>query len=431
MIGNIEKTEIANGVRACTVKVNHFKTNVMSMHIVLPLTSDMEANALLCYMLRRRTAKYPTMTALNRRLAELYGASLACGISKHGDSQDICFRIVSVSDRFSLENEAISKSCTELLLDVLFNPKLEDGKFIEEDIELEKRLLIEKIDSEFSEKRVYAKDRLIEEMFEGSLYAKGRFGSRDEIKNVTNERLINAWKNYLENAIIQFNFVGEIDDEAIHSLKEKFSKIDRSHIVEINSEFKEKADNVKKVDEKLAVKQGKLVMGLRTGMKDEDDNFFQTRVMCDMFGGGPYSKLFTNVREKMSLCYYCSASLSKDKGIIIIQSGIEDENEKKATDAILDELQNMKNASFTEEDILNSKNGLCDAYMSVGDTPEGIDAWIGARIFEEDITLPEDYAQNVRNVTAEEIKQAAQRVSLDTIYMLSSDGSLSDEEMSE
>ena len=95
MIENVVKTEIANGVRACFVKAEHFKTNVMSVHIVLPLESDMEANALLCYMLRRRCGKYPAMTALNRRLAELYGASLACGVSKCGDSQDICFRIVS------------------------------------------------------------------------------------------------------------------------------------------------------------------------------------------------------------------------------------------------------------------------------------------------------------------------------------------------
>ncbi len=428
MIGNIVKTEIANGVRACTVKAEHFKTNVMSVHIILPLESDMEANALLCYMLRRRNAKYPTMTALNRRLAELYGASLACGVSKHGDSQDICFRIVSVSDRFALGNEGVSKSCTELLLDVLFDPKLENGNFSEEDIELEKRLLIEKIDSEFSEKRIYAKDRLIEEMFKGSLYGKGRFGERDEIKKVTNKRLLKAWKNYLENAIIQFNFVGEIDDSAVEILKEKFSHIDRSQVVKINTEFKEKAEKVKKIDEKLAVKQGKLVMGLRTGMTNADDNFFHTRVMCDMFGGGPYSKLFMNVREKMSLCYYCSAQLSKDKGIILVQSGIEAENEQKATDAILNELQNMKNGSFTDEDIENSKNGLCDAFMSVGDTPEGVDAWIGARVFEEEITLPEYYAENIRKVTAEQIKAAAERVSVDTIYMLSSDGTLTEEE---
>lgn len=427
MIENIEKTEIARGVRACFVNSDRFKTNIMSVHIVLPLESDMEANALLCYMLRRRCAKYPSMTHLNRRLAELYGASLACGISKNGDSQDICFRIVSVSDRFALSDEGISKNCTELLLDVLFDPKLENGKFCEEDIELEKRLLIEKIEGEFSEKRVYAKDRLIEEMFRGSAYGKGRFGDKDEIKNVTNERLLKAWKSYLENAIIQFNFVGETDESVEDLLKEKFASIDRSNVVEIKTEFKAVADDVKKVDEKLAVKQGKLVMGLRTGLESEDENFFPTRVMTDMFGGGPYSKLFMNVREKMSLCYYCSARFSKDKGIILVQSGIEDENEKKATDAILAELDNMKKGNFTSEEIENSKKGLTDAFLSVGDTPESIDAWIGARVLEDDIILPQLYAEKINLVTAEEIREAAEKVTLDTIYMLSGDGSISEE----
>ena len=343
MIENIQSVEIANGVRACFVKADHFKTNIMSVHIVLPLESDMEANSLLCYMIRRRSKRYPSMTLLNKRLAELYGASLACGISRNGDSQDICFRIVSVSDRFALAGETISKDCTELLLDVLFEPKLQDGNFCEEDIELEKRLLIEKIDSEFSEKRVYAKDRLVAEMFKGKKYGLGRFGSRDEIKNVTNERLLKAWKSYLENAVIQFTFVGAIDDSIVNLLKEKFASIDRSEVVKIETEFEPFAKEAKKIDEKLAVKQGKLVMGFRAGTENAEDNFFTTRVMIDMFGGGPYSKLFTNVREKMSLCYYCSARFMRDKGIVLVQSGIEDENEQKATDAILAELENMKN----------------------------------------------------------------------------------------
>ncbi len=428
MIENIEKIEIANGVRACFVKADHFKTNIMSVQIVLPLDSDMEANSLLCYMLRRRNAKYSTMTLLNKRLAELYGASLACGISRNGDSQDICFRIVSVSDRFSLSGEAISKECAELLIDVLFNPKLENGKFCEEDIELEKRLLLEKIDSEFSEKRIYAKERLVEEMFKGKKYGLGRFGNRDEIKNVTSERLVKAWKSYLENAVIQFVFVGETDNGIVSLLKEKFSSIDRSSVVKIETEFEPVAKEVKKVDEKLAVKQGKLVMGFRAGTESAEDNFFTTRVMIDMFGGGPYSKLFMNVREKMSLCYYCSARFVRDKGIVLVQSGIEDENEKKATDAILAELENMKKGNFTEEEIENSKKGLTDAYLSVGDTPESIDAWISARTLEENIDLPQDFAEKIKDVTAEDIRLAAEKVTLDTIYMLSGNGETEEEE---
>lgn len=427
MIENVKTVEIANGVRACFVKADHFKTNIMSVHIVLPLESDMEANSLLCYMIRRRSMRYPSMTLLNKRLAELYGASLACGISRNGDSQDICFRIVSVSDRFALGNEAISKDCTELLLDVLFEPKLENGNFCEEDIELEKRLLIEKIDSEFSEKRVYAKDRLIEEMFKGKKYGLGRFGSRDEIKNVTNERLLKAWKSYLENAVIQFTFVGAIDEGVVNLLKEKFASIDRSEVVKIETDFEPFAKESKKVDEKLAVKQGKLVMGFRAGTESAEDNFFTTRVMIDMFGGGPYSKLFTNVREKMSLCYYCSARFMRDKGIVLVQSGIEDENEKKATDAILNELENMKNGNFTDEEIENSKKGLTDAYLSVGDTPESIDAWIGARTLEEKIDLPQDFVEGIKTVTREDICSVAKKVTLDTIYMLSGDGSLEEE----
>ena len=130
----------------------------------------------------------------------------------------------------------------------------------------------------------------------------------------------------------------------------------------------------------------------------------------------------------MSLCYYCSARFVRDKGIVLVQSGIEDENEKKATDAILAELENMKKGNFTDEEIENSKKGLTDGYLSVGDTPESIDAWISARTLEENIDLPQFFAEKIKDVTAEDIRLAAEKVTLDTIYMLSGNGEAGEEE---
>ena len=117
----------------------------------------------------------------------------------------------------------------------------------------------------------------------------------------------------------------------------------------------------------------------------------------------------------------------KDKGFVLVQSGIEDENEKKATDAILAELKNMKDGKFTAEDIENSKKGLTDAFLSVGDTPESIDAWIGTRVLDEEIIMPQDYAEKINLVTADEIRKAAEKITLDTVYMLSGDGSAEEE----
>ena len=180
--------------------------------------------------------------------------------------------------------------------------------------------------------------------------------------------------------------------------------------------------------EELPVKHGKLVMCMRAGMSDCEDNYAAIKVMCDIFGGGVYSKLFNNVREKMSLCYYCSAAFNRAKGLIMVQSGIENENEQKATDAILQQLEDIKNGSFTEDEFDSSIKGLTNLIYGVGDTPEGLDRWYGGQMLDSEIMTPEEYAELISAVTREQVIAAAQNVTLDTVYMLTGTGTQDDEE---
>jgi hypothetical protein len=116
--------------------------------------------------------------------------------------------------------------------------------------------------------------------------------------------------------------------------------------------YVETAEDVTYVKETAPVKQGKLVMGFRLGMKDRNDDYAAKRIMSDVFGGNPNSKLFKVVREEMSLCYYCSSRMLRAKGIMLVQSGIESFNEEKAKTAILDQLEEIKKGNFTEEDLI-------------------------------------------------------------------------------
>ncbi len=418
---NYNVTEIANGVGVCVIPTDRFKTNIISVKFSLPLDGDIEANALLCFMLRHGTKKYPSITDINKRLSEMYGASLQYNVYKVGETHVISFQMTSVNDKFSIDDKSISKECLEFLLDMIFEPKTENGHFAEDDINREKRLLTEKIESEFSEKRIYSLDRLIEEMCVNENYSKRRFGDKETINTVDTGRLEKAYENMLKKSSVHINIVGNVYGGAVDMIKERFEKIDRSSLAPLHTEFIVSADKIKHVEEKLAVKQGKLVMGLRAGMTDKDDNYFAVRVMTDMLGGGPYSKLFMNVREKMSLCYYCSARLHRNKGIIIIQSGIEDENREKAENAILAEIKNMQGGNFTEEDLQKSIKGLTDAALGVYDTPEGIDSWFLPEEFPDKFLTVEEFCEKISAVTMEEVRVAAMGVSVDTVYMLSSE----------
>ena len=419
-----------NGLDICSVDTkSNFKVAIITANFALPLGKAAAVNALIPGLLKRTCRKYPTLTEMNKHLASLYGAMVAAGVSKDGESQVITLRITALEDRFSLGDEKISEKAAELLLDLIFDPNLTDGKFNDADVEREKRLMIEQIESELNDKRYYALKRCTEIMCENEVYSLSRSGEIEDIKAVTPESVTEAWKNMLKTAKVYFGITGSMNAQAVtEQIKEKFSSIDRSELATLHTEFVVAADEPRKIREELPVKQGKLVMGMRAGMTDCEDNYVAIKVMCDIFGGGVYSKLFNNVREKMSLCYYCSAAFNRAKGLIMVQSGIENENEQKATDAILQQLEDIKNGSFTEDEFDSSIKGLTNLICGVGDTPEGLDRWYSGQMLDSEIMTPEEYAGLISAVTREQVIAAAQNVTLDTVYMLAGTGTQDDEE---
>ncbi len=416
-----------NGLKFCSVDTkSNFKLAIYTASFALPLGKDAAVNALLPGLLKRTCKKHPTITEMNKHLASLYGAMVSAGVSKDGESQILTLRVTALEDRFSLGDEKISEKAAELLLDLIFDPNFVDGKFAQEDVEREKRLMIEQIESELNDKRYYALKRCTEIMCKNEVYSLSRCGDIEDIKKIDCEAVTAAWKKMLETAVIYIGVTGSVDPEPIKlKFTEKFGNIDRSRLSALHTEFIASADEANFVREEMPVKQGKLVMGLRAGMVDDEDNYLAIKVMSDIYGGGVYSKLFNNVREKMSLCYYCSAGFNRSKGLIMIQSGIENENEQKAREAILSELEDMKNGNFSDEDLSSSIKALTNLSL-VNDTPEGLDRWYCGQMLDREIITPEKYAEEIAAVTREQVIAAAQNVTLDTVYMLA--GTLKGEE---
>lgn len=419
-----------NGLKFCSVDTkSNFKVAILTVSFALPLGKDAAANALLPGLLKRTCKKYPTLTEMNKHLAGMYGAMVSGSVGKDGENQVMTLRVTVLEDRFSLSEEKISSAAADLLLDLIFEPNLVDGKFCEADVEREKRLMIEQVESELNDKRYYALKRCTEIMCKNEVYSLSRCGEIEDIKAIDSDKLVRAWKNMLSNAVVYIGVTGSMNAEIIKSrFEQKFENIDRSRIAELHTEYVTTAYETNRVREEMPVKQGKLVLGLRAGMTDADDNYAAIKVMCDIFGGGVYSKLFNNVREKMSLCYYCSAGFNRGKGLIMVQSGIENENEQKAIDAILAQLEDIKNGNFTDDEFNASIKGLTSLALGVCDTPEGIDRWYGGQMLDTDIITPEEYAKQISGITREQVIAAAQFVTLDTVYMLAGTGTEEDEE---
>ena len=352
MIG-IEQRAICDGVNFRSIRDTKFKTMRISAHLIVPMSRQTAAeNALLPFLLSRASREYPDFTKLGQRLAELYGASLNADVQKLGDLQVLSLSASGIADRYALEGEAISGELAKLLCSILFDPPLVDGLFPEDGFEQEKRQTMELIDSEYSDKRTYARQRCEAIMCADEPYGVNRYGGKEDIARVERPALTAAWKRLLDTAKIELMVLGDCDPAPVYEgFRAAFETLGSRKTADCTTKVVRSAEKVNTVTEKMDVAQGKLVMGFRTGTATPDEEVPATRLMAALFGGTPNSKLFLNVREKLSLCYYCSASYNSMKGIMLVQSGVEVKNMERAKEEILRQLDEVKQGNFDERDV--------------------------------------------------------------------------------
>lgn len=420
-MNNLIQKEIAPGVVFSSVKDSRFKTMKISANIFMPLTEETAAvNALLSYVLVRSCKAYPDFTTLSRKLASLYSADLNASVSKMGDMQCLNISVSGIDDRYAISGESISLELSELLCQVLFNPKIKDKIFDEGDVLQEKRQLLDMIDGEFNDKRVYASQRLIEIMCDSELFGIRRYGSRESINKITTEDLYYAWENMLSTAHFEIMYVGDSDsDKASEVFGNSFKEINRAP-VDLSTDVVYTVFDTKDVTEEMDVAQSKLEMGFRTACAEPEQEAVAARLMCSILGGTAHSKLFNNVREKQSLCYYCSSRFMRLKGIMVISSGVETENIEKAKAAILKEIDDMKQGNITDFEIESAKLAVTNSFYGITDTVTGIVNWYSSQLMDASIDTPQQAAEKINAVTKEQLVAAAQKLQLDTVYTLKS-----------
>ncbi len=410
---------IADGVRLVSEQTDRFKTGRISVSMALPMDDKMAANSLLIFLLKRSCREYPDFSLLNGKLDELYGASLSASVSKSGEAQVLTLSLTFLDDRFALTDESIAEQCAKLLASMIFSPNCKSSSFGAENLAAEKRLLIQRIEEELNDKRTYAFNRCISYMCANEAYGKDKYGTIEEIEKVKMADVYSAWKNLLSTAIFQITVVGSSSaDEVADIFAKKFEKIERNP-VKPETVFHRRGGHFNRFEEKFPVNQGKLVIGFRSGMSNSRDNLAAVTVMNDIFGMGTYSKLFMNVREKLSLAYYCWSRLIASKGLVLVEGGIDTDKEKKVSAEILAQLSDLRNGKTDPEVLDSSKRSLKERHTFT--TPEGICAWYASQVLEDEILTTESLNEEIEKVTMEQVCEAAKKLSIDTIFMLSAE----------
>lgn len=417
-----EVKEIKNGIKFHILNTDKFKTNLFAIFLTVKLNREnVTKNALVSMLLRRGSKTMKSQEEISKKMEELYGASFDCGLDKTGDNQVLKFYIESINDNYlPKHNENTLRTVINSLLEIVFNPYIENEGFKKDYLEQEKNNVRQRIEGKIDNKARYSLERCIEEMYKDEPYGLYKFGYVEDLDTINEKDLYKYYIDLINNCKVDIFLSGNLNDDVeklieendnIRKLQEREPKFEVPKIPE-KREIKE---NI--VTESMEVAQGKLVIGLNVNI-DNDEEKYTTLMYNSIFGGSANSKLFQNVREKAHLAYVASSTYYRFKSIIFINSGIEISNYDKALKVIREQIEDMKQGNFTEEEIENSKKGIIAAINTIDDEQDtGITYYFGQELSESDVSESE-YIKKIEDINKDNIIDIANKVEINTIYFL-------------
>lgn len=417
---NNKTINLGKGINLTLIPEEKFKSNLVSIYIQRILDRDeLTMNALLPSIIKSGSEKYPSAREMSYHQDDLYGVSIGADSSKRGESQVITFKIISTDEEYL--DEQIFKKVVKYLDEVVNHPLVIDGGFKEEYVAIEKENLKNRIESIINDKGRYAVERAREEMFKNEKYGISDLGYLADIDKITAKGLYEHYVNIMKTSPIDIVVEGNFDEDEIVEIISNGFDFHRENIIEIpRADFIKKVDEIKVIKEEMDITQGKLVMGYRCNVDYKDEfKYYSLFVGSNVLGGGPHSKLFVNVREKESLCYYIYSSLEKYKTSMFISSGIESENYDKTVELIGEQLKSLKEGKISDEELLNSKSAIISSLKTIKDSLGGSSDFYFSQSMGGTNTTVEKIIEMIEKVTVSDIVEAFKNIELDTIYFLS------------
>ncbi len=421
-LNKIKRISLSPSVTLTAVPSEKFKVSYLSVYFSRPLCEKEAAmNALIPEILSRSCQKYPTMLSLGTELQSLYGASVDPVNMLMGETHVFGLYSSFPENRYAFDDTDILSEVISLISELVLNPLTDsNGGFDESVVESEKVKLCGRIKARINSPGAYAIRRCEEIMCADERFSISPSGTLESVSSVDAKELYNYYKNLPGTTAVNIYYSGSADINIIaQKFKDIFKEFDRPLLAGPPTEIRRSApDELKTVIEEQPVAQGKLTIGFRIGTCLSDKNYHVFALMNSLLGSSPTSKLFVNVREKMSLCYYCSSRPNALKGIMTVASGIEVENFDKARDAIFAQIDALKAGEISDFELDSAKKSLVNAYKELTDSPAGLVSWYLTRSFAGRTDSPEETAEKILSVTKDEMISAAKALSPDTVYFL-------------
>ena len=425
---NCKRYEIGNGLSLVHIKTDRFKSARLTLSLTMPLDRDKTpVRSMMMSTGFLGTQKYPDFRSICSRSEELYAADISDFNIMREDLQICGLTATMLGEDYMTEEDrgngfSILSGVFELFSEIVLHPL-----YRESDVETEKINRTNRIKARKNNAFGYAKLRFNKIMFEGEPSEQTLGGELCQIERVCREDLVERREELCREARGEFFYCGTEDAERIVSLiKESFGSCFGKANAAEKQTVKRCASSVKEVEESGEYRQGNLLMGFRTGVVLNDPEFYAVELMNHVFGDGTSSKLFANVREKRSLCYFCASSYDEERGVIVVGAGIDNDDRDAAVEEILFQLDEIKRGNISDAELEAARESIENDCRAAEDHPSDYEDFARIeRLFGGPRTI-EEYRRGVLSVTREQIAQAASRLTLDTVYFLK--GTLTDAE---
>ncbi|MCR4647340.1 MAG: insulinase family protein [Oscillospiraceae bacterium] len=403
-----------------TITEPKFKTVSLMCMLLFPVIPERNAAyALAASLLTNSCRKYPDYAAMTVKLDTMYGASLTSSMSINGNAMQIVLNGSTIASRYALAGEDLSSDLTQLMCDCILDPNARDGAFNETAFRIEHKDLLDAIQTEINDKRTYALVRARRIAYEGESVAYPVHGTKEDVEKLTKENVYEAYKEILRRAVYRFYYVGPDTPVGLaEQFRTAFKDVERCPEplqFFVPSPIKE---TPAEVTEPMDVTQSKLVMVFKV----KERNMEAFRLFSALFGGTPFSLLFTNVREKESLCYYCASHIIAGKLSLVVESGVELANAERTKEAVLEQLAALQRGELSDELLENARLAMIDSLRSYGDTPIFCIRAQLEKFYTGDPADIEERIQRYLALTKEQIVEVANALKLDTVYLMQQGG---------
>lgn len=419
----LTRTELMPGVWLSHLRSDKFKTACMSLSLLTQLERKTASiNALIPFVLRRGTTRYRDMQAISEKLEDLYGTAIEPVVRRIGEIQCLGFYASIPEGDFIPGGADLLRQAASLLGELLLSPATRGGLLLPDYVDSEKEKLLELIRCRVNDKRSYSLVRCIEEMCCCEDYAVGRFGGEAECEAINYKKLTRQYRTLLQSCPVELFYCGRAGAKQVASaLKDALMPLPRAEInYDIGTDVRMNALEAqpRTVEETMDVTQGKLVIGFRLGECMEEPDAAALSVFNCVFGGGSTSKLFMNVRERLSLCYYASSLLDRHKGLLLVSSGIEFDKLEAVKGEIFAQLEAMRRGEISEDEMQAARAGVASDLRALTDSQGDLEGFYLAQAVGGPDCSPLELAELAENVSREQVVQIAKSVECDLIYFL-------------